>query len=290
MSAVKKQTGSFKSYDGTSIYYEVRGDGEPIVFCYGIGCLINHWRHQLKFFSKNYQTITFDYRGHQKSDAPIDKSQLNVDALAQDIKALLDHLNIEQAHFIGHSFGVPVIINTYEKYPEIFKKIIFINGFAKNPLQTMFGSDVTSKVFNAVKKIHEVLPESSSFLWKKVVNNPISVIMSGLLGGFNLKLTEMKDIEIYTQSIANINLEAFLEIFQSMTDFNGDNVLRKIQSPTLIIAGEKDSITPKDFQKDMNHKIKNSELLNIPYGSHCTQLDMPDYVNLASDSFLRNED
>ena len=60
MKAIKKETGHFKSYDGTSIYYEVRGEGEEaLVLCYGIGCLINHWRHQLNFFPKKYKTICF---------------------------------------------------------------------------------------------------------------------------------------------------------------------------------------------------------------------------------------
>ena len=57
---IEKQTGYFSSFDGTKIYYESRGAGEPIIFVYGIACLINHWHHQLSYFSESYQTITFD--------------------------------------------------------------------------------------------------------------------------------------------------------------------------------------------------------------------------------------
>lgn len=287
MNAVKKSSGYFKSYDGTSIYYEVVGEGEPLVFCYGIGCLINHWRHQVNYFSHNYKTICFDYSGHQKSDAPLDKNELQMDSMSKDIKALLDHLDITKAHFIGHSFGAPVLINTYKHYPEFFKKMILINGFAKNPLTSMFGSDITVKIFNAVKKLHSTLPDSSSFIWKKVVNNPLTIVSSALLGGFNLRLTEIKDIEIYARSIGNINLEAFLGLFQSMTDYNGEPDLKKIEVPTLIIAGEKDSITPESYQHTLKRRIKNSEFVSVPYGSHCTQLDMPEYVNLICEKFLR---
>src|SRR6185369_13827208 len=95
MNLIEKTTGTFKSFDGTRIYYEVRGHGKPIIMAYGIGCLINHWRHQIKTFSTDYQTIVFDYRAHHKSEIPESREQLTIDALAQDIHALASHLQHE---------------------------------------------------------------------------------------------------------------------------------------------------------------------------------------------------
>jgi hypothetical protein len=57
MSPITKTSGYFESFDGTRIYYETRGQGKPLVFVYGIACLINHWHNQLNYFSHNYQTI-----------------------------------------------------------------------------------------------------------------------------------------------------------------------------------------------------------------------------------------
>src|SRR6185437_5597609 len=99
MNAVTKKTGFFKSFDGTRLYYEVRGNGRPIVFAYGIGCLINHWQHQIKTLSGPYQTIVFDYRGHHKSELPVDREKMSIDSIARDLHALMDHLEIEQASF-----------------------------------------------------------------------------------------------------------------------------------------------------------------------------------------------
>ena len=53
MRKISVETGYFESFDGTKIYYETRGKGKPLVFVYGIGCLFNHWAHQVKYFSKN---------------------------------------------------------------------------------------------------------------------------------------------------------------------------------------------------------------------------------------------
>ena len=282
----KKQTGYFKSFDGTHIYYEVRGEGTPLILAYGIACTINHWRPQIKYFSRRYQTIVFDYRGCHRSSTPLNKTQLSIDDLAQDVKALMTHLGIKKAHLWGHSFGVQVLIRAYDMFPELFQSLIFINGFANNPLRGWFSMDITDSAFKLMKQGYNQLPETFSYLWKKAVSNPILIKCSALAGGFNLKLTSFKDIEIYARGVANVDLDVFLELFGWMLMYDGTTVLERINVPTLIIGGASDSITPLSYQESLHQKIRGSEILIIPMGSHCTQLDMPDFVNLRIEKFL----
>src|SRR5262245_43568611 len=117
MNLVPKTTGTFRSFDGTKIYYEVRGEGYPIVLNYGIGCLVNHWRPQIKHFAQNYKVIAYDYRAHHRSEIPENREHLSLDALAQDLKGLLDHLEIQKASLWGHSFGVQMLARFYDLYP-----------------------------------------------------------------------------------------------------------------------------------------------------------------------------
>jgi pimeloyl-ACP methyl ester carboxylesterase len=286
MTIIKKETGYFKSYDGTKIYYEVRGEGAPIVMAYGIGCLTNHWHHQIRQFSKKYKTIVFDYRAHHKSEIPKDIENIGLTPLARDIQCLMKELEITKASFWGHSFGVQVLVKTYELFPELFQNLVFINGFASDPISSMFGNGVVNKIFETLKQTHEALPETSSYVWGKLVQNPLSLKMSGWLGGFNLNLTELKDIEIYSRGIASLDLQTYLRLFEKMMEYDGREVFDKIDVPCLIISGQKDSVTPQSYQSEMHERIKKSELVSIPYGSHCTQLDMPDYVNLSIENFF----
>ncbi len=283
---VLKRTGSFKSFDGTKIYYEVRGEGSPLVLNYGIGCLMNHWHHQVRHFSNSHQVITYDYRAHHRSDIPEDRDQLSVDALAQDLRALMDHLELQTASHWGHSFGAQVLVRAYDLYPQSFENLIFINGFTSNPLEGMFGNDMASSFFHLLKSGYRTLPETLSHLWKIGVNNPLAIQASALLGGFNLDLTHLKDIEIYARGVASMDLDAFIKLFESMMKYDGRPVLERIGAPALIIAGSQDSVTPVKHQEALHQKIKNSEYLLVPYGSHCTQLDMPDLVNLRIQKFL----
>lgn len=286
MNTIPKKTGYIKSFDSTPIYYEVRGEGPPLVLAYGIGCLINHWRHQIKYFSKNYQTIVFDYRGHHLSGIPKDTSHLSIDSLAQDLKVLCNELGIKQAVFLGHSFGSQVLIRTYDMYPELFHSLVLVNGFASNPVKGMFGVDTVSSFFHLFKQGYNLLPETLSYLWKHAINNPISIQLSALAGGFNLQLTSFKDIEVYARGVASMDLDVFIRLFQNMVDYDGTSVLERIQVPALIIGGTKDTITPLPFQEALHKKIRKSRLLEVPYGTHCTQLDMPDFVNLRIERFL----
>lgn len=283
---IEKEIGTFESFDGTPIYYEVRGQGEPLIFVYGIACLMNHWHHQVNFFSKKYKVITFDLRGHHKSTPIANTKNLNIESLAKDISHLLAHLEISNAHFLGHSFGAPVILESFKINPGVVKSMTFINGFAKNPIKGMFGLEVVEPFFYYIKSEYERNPDLWNNLWKLAVYNPVAMHLAALAGGFNLKLTHFKDIEVYARGVAQMDLSIFLPLFEALMNFNGEDILETIDKPTLIISGENDRVTPKSFQHTFHEKIHGSEFVVIPYGSHCTQLDFPDYVNLKIKDFL----
>jgi pimeloyl-ACP methyl ester carboxylesterase len=290
MKAINKQTGHFTSFDGTRIYYEVRGAGRPIFLCYGIACLINHWTHQIKYFSADYQTIVLDYRGHHKSAIPESRLNLSIDAIADDVIALAKHLDIDAASFWGHSFGVQVLLRLYEKKPELVKNLVFINGFASNPIKGMFGVDALPAFFHFFKEGYRTYPEVLSALWKAAVTNPLAIPLSSLVGGFNISLTSMRDIEVYARGVASMDLDVFITLFEEMMTYDASPILDAIKVPTLIISGTKDGVTPQSYQETMHNRIAGSEFMRVPYGSHCTQLDLPDFVNLRIEKFLARHD
>jgi len=281
-----KKTGFFESFDGTRIYYETRGSGLPLVMLYGIACGTNQWRHQLKYFSSKFMTVVFDYRGHGRSESPKDRENLSVDALAKDTLCLMQHLGLTKASAWGYSFGAQVLIRAFDMQPEVFENLVFINGFAANPIQGMFGLDVVSSAFKLFKEGYEQVPETLSYIWRFAVTNPLVMRLTGVAGGFNLNLTSFKDVEIYARGVSAIDIDVFLQLFEHMMDYNGKPVLSRIDIPTLIIGGAQDSVTPLRHQKTLHNAIKGSELLIVPYGSHCVLLDMPDLVNLRIEKFL----
>lgn len=287
-------TGSFRSFDGTSIYYEVRGKNggnrRPIILNYGIGCLANHWHPQVTEFSKSHQVITYDYRGHHKSETPLDEKNLDVDSLAKDLLALMDHLKIEKASLWGHSFGTQVVARFAYFAPDRIANVVSVNGFLRNPLVGMFGNDFAEKLFQLVRAGNEKLPFTMGEVWKFIVTNPLAAQLSGLLGGFNLKLIPFKDVEIYARGLASMNLKTFLTMFESMLAYDGREDSRAIVAPCLVFIGSKDAITPEKHQMELKEFMPQSEVVRIPMGSHCSHLDMPELINLRVEKFFKENE
>ncbi len=277
---VTKQIGFVTGFDDTQIYYESRGQGEPVVLIYGICCQMNHWHHQIEYLSKQFRVITFDLRGHHKSGTPIHLENLTIEAVAKDVESLCQHLALKKIHFVGHSYGVPVLIQLHKINPQMAKTYSFINGFAKNPLRGMFGMDIVEPLFYFIKSQHSQTPKLLSEIWKYATNNPLAMALSVVAGGFNFKLTEFKDIEIYARGVSQTPLHTLLHFFEDMMTFDGTDILETINVPTLIITGDRDAVTPLKFQQTMQSLIKTNHYLVVPYGSHCVHLDFPDYINL----------
>lgn len=286
MTPVPKSSGYFDSFDGTRIYYEVRGHGKPLVFVYGIACLMNHWHAQTDSFSKKYRTVMFDFRGHHFSDIPKDKRNLSIDALAADLINLCDLLDIKDAVVFGHSFGTEILLRAYLQRPDLFKGSCLIGGLFSNPFSHLIGAEKLLEAMTYVKRIYNQAPSVMAALWKFGVTNPISVFLSAIVGGFNLEKTAMKDVEIYAQGVANIDIRVFLTFFAELIENDNMDELPLLKIPTLVIAGERDSLTLPEKQRAIADAIPDSELYLIPDGSHCVQLDFPGEVNERIQNFL----
>ena len=278
--------GYFKTFDGTRIFYSVEGQGKPLVFCYGLVCSSLHWTYQIDYFRQNYQTIWFDYRGHQNSEIPADLNTLNIPTMAKDLEALLEELKIKDAVFLGHSMGVNVLLEFCRNHPEMVKALVLANGTAKRPLETLFGMNATQGLLNLLSKAYAKSPKLVSTLWSLQKNNPISKMIV-TLGGFNPHLSAPEDVELYVNQVAEMDPAILIHLIQNYDHFDAASWLHTLKAQTLIIAGENDHITPTKEQYLIKQLLPNSEIEIVKHGSHCPQMDLPDLVNLRIEKFLR---
>ena len=281
--------GFVNSFDDTHIFYETQGEGIPLVFCYGVVCNTAQWKYQIKHFKKNYQIILFDYRGHNRSKSPKNPENLTIEGCAKDLKAVLDKLNISKAILLGHSMGVNVIFQFAALYPERVMGLVSICGTTFNPFKSMFNTDLSVAGFEFLKLTYLKFPDQFPKLWKKTIPSPLSRMLTGLLG-FNYQLTKSQDVKNYLDGVAKQPAETFFYFLQEMSRYQGEEILKKIKAPTLIIGGKKDLITPIKNQYAMYRKLRPlAQFLKVPQGSHCAHMDMPELVNLRIEKFLRDQ-
>lgn len=282
-----KDRGFLKSFDGTPIYYELRGEGEPVIFTYGIACMLNDFIYQARHLSQKYQTCLYDLRGHHYSAMPKKRSNLSLVALAKDVKALSDMMGGKKVHLVSHCFGSHVAFKTYELYPEIVKTMSFFSGYSKNIIKNMFHSRFMSIVYPEIYKCYKHLPATITSLKDLALATPL-LPLSGLalIGGFNMTKTAVKDVEVYTQGLINLDFSVFFKLFNESIKTNFEPSLCNIKVPTLFVAGGKDTITPIQHQKKMSQKVPDSQWYPFLNGSHCPQLDYPKKCNEILERFF----
>lgn len=278
--------GYFKTFDGTKIYYCTEGEGEPLVFCYGLVCSSLHWAYQINHFSKKYKTIWMDYRGHQRSEMPKNIESISLDFLAKDLKQLFDHLGLEKATILGHSMGVNVVLEFYRQYPEHVEALVLTSGTPTRPLETLLLSNTLEPGFALLELLSKKFPSILNKIWKLQKNNPLIHAVIGKLG-FNTKQTPAKDIALYVDQIADLEPNLFLKLIRDYDRYECTSWLHEITKPTLVLAGEKDLVVPLSRQELLHQLISKSTLEIIQEGSHCPQMDFPDIVNNKIEQFLK---
>jgi pimeloyl-ACP methyl ester carboxylesterase len=105
-----------------TLHYQVNGDGETLVLIHGLGANLAFWYMGIgSILSRRYRVVTYDLRGHGRSSMP--GSGYGLPYMARDLEDLLDHLGVDQAHVVGHSFGARVALFHAMSHPERVKTL-----------------------------------------------------------------------------------------------------------------------------------------------------------------------
>lgn len=279
------ERGWFKAEDDTSIFYEVQGQGKPLILCYGLVCRRTHWNHQLARFLPRYQVITFDYRAHHRSTQPRNDRNLTLDWCARDVQSLMDHLGLKQAVVAGHSLGVPVCELAMLRDKRI-KAGIWICGAVSNPFDHMFYTDRLNLLYQFTRMAHRFTPDTAERAWSWLTKRtPVSYLLTAQLG-FNPETANPGDIVNYMQGVHETPFKVFQSFLRDYAEFDGRDLLADIKKPVLIIAGEDDLITPMYLMEEMNELLVKGEFARVARASHNAHSDFPDEVNERIDAFL----
>jgi pimeloyl-ACP methyl ester carboxylesterase len=122
-----KEAGNFIDIDGVKIYFEIYGEGEPLVLIHGNGGNIAYMKPQIEYFKKKYKVIVMDCRGRGKSELGFDS--LTYMQMTKDIVAILNFLNLDSTYVIGRSDGGIIALLLAINYPDKVQKVA---AFAAN--------------------------------------------------------------------------------------------------------------------------------------------------------------
>ncbi len=272
------------SDDGTALYVETLGKGEPILLCDGIMCSGHIWKYMLSHF-KDKQFIHWHYPGHGLSETPHHSVNLSSIKLASDIKKILDYLRIDKTIVAGHSFGVHVALEMALKYPDNVHSLILICGAPGRFISTFNDSDVLKNILPFLDILLRFMPRKTLSLWRSI---PINYLLS--LAKYsdlvNSRLVSIDDLKPYFKGFLESDPGTALKMLEASDRYDLFPMLGQITTKTLILAGANDRFTPAKISQKMYHKLNNAELLLASAGTHSLPLEQPDLVNLRIEEFL----
>ncbi|MBI1862410.1 MAG: alpha/beta hydrolase [Deltaproteobacteria bacterium] len=281
------EKGIVESADGTQIYYEIFGSGAPMLLFNGLLCQRAHWRHQITHFSRYFQVVTFDYRGHNASGFPSNEGHLTLEWCARDGVALCEALGLKGVVLLGHSMGAPIAARFVLSRPELVKALVLICGTASNPFESMFYSKKADVVYRATDRLYSLAPTLVDTVFKRFTRrNWLSYFLTSQLG-FNPNLAEERDVWTYLDGVHSNSLKTFYGLLRDYSRHPDSLWMKGIQCPTLMIAGEEDYVTPLELMETMAKIVGGARLEKIPSGSHNAHADLPQVVNSAIDRFLK---
>jgi len=275
---------SYVELNKIKISYEIHGEGYPLIFLHGFSMYKEFWKWNIKDLSKEFKIITLDIRGCGKTDHPVEP--YSMEELADDIRALLDYLNLDKTHLGGHSFGGMIAQYFALNYPNRLNKLILMSTFANLPMSKsgleMYKRSQLSfyeaKVKDPSKAFWDKMKQRFSRNFFKEMNQNPSKLFHNMFSTNNLmELEETKGTSKPQDILNQIN---------AITHHNTINRLNEIKNETLILVAAKDRLVSKIASELLDEKIPNSNLV-VFNSSHFFMLEEAPNFNLEVLNFLR---
>ena len=253
--------------NGINTYYEIAGTGEPLLLIHGLGSSTLDWESQVEYFSKRYMVITFDLRGHGKTDKP--PGPYTIPLFASDAFALIRELNVAPLHAAGLSLGGLILFQMAVTQPELFRSIVFINCLP----------DATAKDIRLRLMVFQ----------RRML---IKLLPFSLLGKIGSKMLfpkpEHENLrKLFVERFMQNDKKAYYNSFMAIRDWDVTDRLGNIKCPVLVVSSDQDN-TPIAMKEAYVTRIPEAKLVVIPDSRHAVTMERPTEFNKAMDDFLSN--
>ena len=271
-----KNTTWVTTSDGEKLHIEDTSQGNPIVFVHEFGGDQRSWEPQVRFFSRHYRCITFNARGYPPSSTPERVSSYSQIRAVDDIRDVMDHIGIANAHIVGLSMGGFAALHFGIRYPNrVLSLVIASTGYGAEKEFEDYFKQVSHEVANqfetqgceAFSHIYALSASRIPFLvkdprgWKEFRKTLADRSASG-------SANTMRGVQAERPSLYDL-----------------EDSLEKMELPVFIIAGDEDDhcLQPGLFLK---RTIPASGLCVLPKTGHTCNLEEPDLFNHSVAEFL----
>ena len=258
--------------NGSSLHYDLAGtpQGPPVVFVHGFPFSLEMWRGQVEAAAaEGFRVLAYDIRGHGMSD--VGDGQYTIESHVDDLFALLDHLKIGKTAVVGLSMGGYITLRAMEREQGRFSAAVLSD--------TRSEADTDEGKIRRASSARAVKNDGSTNYAAAYVKSMFTAETFSANPGV---------VEKVRQVIAHtppLSIAGTLIALAARTDTTAS--LGAIAIPTMILVGEKDTVTPLASSQSMQSRIKGSELHVVPGAAHLSNLENPVFFNDKLLKFLK---
>lgn len=251
---------AFLDFKGKKVYYEIYGEGKPIVLLNGIMMSTLSWQVFKNALSSSNQLILVDFLDQGKSDK-MEDIKYTQDIQVEILKALFKELNLKKVNLVGISYGGEVALEFSVKYEEFIDRMVLFN--------------TTPKTSSWLKDI--------GVAWNRSARDPLDYYCTTIPVIYSPKFYNEQSEwmnnrkQLLTDKVFNQKsfMDSMIRLTESADNHDVTKDLPKIKIPTLIVSCENDYITPMAEQKLLHRLISNSELVVLPDTGHGSMYERP---------------
>ncbi|MBZ4663949.1 MAG: alpha/beta hydrolase [Caloramator sp.] len=261
----------FEIINDKKMYYEVYGEGEPLILLNGIMMSTASWLAFVGVLSKYYRVVLVDLidQGRSEKGDTFYTQDMHTDMLYE----LTKRLNIDKFNLLGISYGGEVAMLYALKYQNTLKSLILSNTTA-----------YTTKIMKHIGDAWEYA--ASLYDTKNFMKATLPYIYSQRFYEENFKWINDR-IELFDSLFTKEWYDGFRRAVKSADELNILDRISEIKVPTLIISSELDIITPIYYQLEIKNRIENSRWIEIKEAGHASMYERPNEFALAVIGFLK---
>jgi len=272
----KKIDSGYAQVNNTKLYYEIAGSGVPLVLVHGSFGDRRFWDFQFAELAKKFKVVRYDIRGYGKSAWP-DTNELYRDV--DDLKALMDFLNIDKAHVCGLSLGSFIVIDLALTYPEKCLSII--------PIGPRVAGDGADE-FNtpSADSVRTIIATTTAIVRNKGSKQATDYLWTGD-HAMGKCVISPKTRELLLRMGYEYSWWRYLNAGKREFAFpTAVKHLSEIKTPTLVVTAEYDLQLCNEVAGILAKGIPGAKLISIKGAGHMMNMDKPGEFNKAISEFI----
>ncbi len=238
---------------------EVHGEGDPILMIHGLGGSSNTWLPQQSVLSRTHMVVRPDLEGSGRSQL---RGRLSIPSLVKDMFTLMDKLELNSAHLLGHSMGTIICAHMAAQAPKRVKSLGLLGPVAQPPEA-------------ARQAIHDRAAIARKQGMVTIADTLLQVSISAETRSSNPAASAL-----VREIIMRQDSEGYARTCEALANAKAANFSR-IKCPTLLITGDEDGVAPPQATVAMAKNIKKSQVLILSGCGHWTPIEKPQLVNDA---------